>query len=154
MSQHAQVTQRERLDVRRRVNWKRAPILYARLALGTAFLSAVAGRFGLWDRSLDLKHFANFMQYTAEVNSFMSRSAIPFLACAATAAETTLGILLILGLWLRWVAICSAALLATFATAMAISFGLQSPMDYSVYSASSAAALLALYAARQDQTRV
>ena len=35
--------------------------LYARLALGAAFLSAVASRFGLWDRTLDLKHFAKFL---------------------------------------------------------------------------------------------
>jgi len=153
MSQHAQVVARKRLDIRTKVNWEAAGVVYARLALGTAFLSAVAGRFGLWDRTLDLKHFASFIQYTAEVNSFMPRSVIPFLAWAATAAETSLGTLLILGLWLRWVAPCSAALLAVFATAMAISFGLKSPMDYSVYSASSAAVLLSLYAARQDRNR-
>jgi hypothetical protein len=34
--------------------------------------------------------------------------------------------------------------------AMAISFGVKSPMDYSVFSASSAGALLALYAWRRD----
>jgi uncharacterized membrane protein YphA (DoxX/SURF4 family) len=78
---------------------------------------------------------------------------IPFVAWAATAAETSLGILLIVGLWPRWVALCSAVLLATFATAMAISFGLKSPMDYSVYSASSAAVLLALHSARQNPNR-
>jgi uncharacterized membrane protein YphA (DoxX/SURF4 family) len=110
----------------------------------------VASRFGLWDRTLDLKHFAHFIQYAGEVNSFLPRSVIPFVAWAATVAETSLGVLLIAGLWPRWVALCSAALLATFATAMAISFGLQSPMDYSVYSASSAAVLLALHATRQN----
>jgi hypothetical protein len=36
-----------------------------------------------------------------------------------------------------------------FGTAMAISFGLKSPMDYSVFSASGAAVLLALDASRQ-----
>lgn len=136
--------------IRERVNWEAAGVLYARLALGTAFLSAVAARFGLWDRTVDLKHFAHFIQYAGEVNSFLPRSVIPFVAWAATVAETSLGVLLIVGLWPRWVALCSAALLATFGTAMAISFGLQSPMDYSVYSASSAAVLLALHAARQN----
>jgi putative oxidoreductase len=144
MSQHAQIA--EPIAVREKVNWEAAGVLYARLALGTAFLSAVAGRFGLWDRAIDLKHFANFIQYAGEVNSFLPRSVIPFVAWAATVAETSLGVLLILGVWPRWVSLCSAALLATFATAMAISFGLKSPMDYSVYSASSAAVLLALYA--------
>jgi putative oxidoreductase len=42
-------------------------------------------------------------------------------------------------------------LLATFGTAMAISFGLKSPMDYSVFSGSGAAVLLALRAPRQSR---
>jgi uncharacterized membrane protein YphA (DoxX/SURF4 family) len=71
---------------------------------------------------------------------------IPFLAWAATVAETSLGILLIVGLWPRWVSLASAVLLALFGVAMAISFGLKSPLDYSVFSASSAAALLAVRA--------
>ncbi|HEU4532626.1 MAG TPA: hypothetical protein VFS00_00865, partial [Polyangiaceae bacterium] len=36
--------------------------LSARLALGGAFLSAVASRFGLWDGALDLEHFARFQR--------------------------------------------------------------------------------------------
>ncbi len=49
---------------------KRFAMLYARLALGSAFLSAVAARFGLWgDRG---PHpFAQFIRYTGEVNSFL-----------------------------------------------------------------------------------
>jgi hypothetical protein len=39
-------------------------VLYARIALGAAFLSAVAGRFGLWQRRPGMKHFADFIQYT------------------------------------------------------------------------------------------
>ena len=132
------------------INWERTGVLYARLALGAAFLSAVASRLGLWDRTLDLKHFANFIQYAAEVNSFMPRGVIPFIAVAATVAETSFGILLIVGLWPRWVALASALLLAMFGTAMAISFGVKSPMDYSVFSASGAAVLLAIDALRQE----
>ena len=133
------------------VKWEKAGLLYARIALGAAFLSAVGSRFGLWDRTLDLKHFANFMQYAAQVNSFLPGAVIPFIAVAATVAETSLGILLILGLWPRWVSLASAILLAMFGTAMAISFGLQSPMDYSVFSASGAAVLLALEARTREQ---
>jgi uncharacterized membrane protein YphA (DoxX/SURF4 family) len=119
------------------------------MALGAAFLSAVASRFGLWDRTIDLKHFAGFIQYTAEVNSFLPAAVIPLIAWTATVFETTLGVLLILGLRLRWVALASAILLAMFAIAMAISFGFKSPMDYSVFSASGSAALLWLHAAKQ-----
>jgi uncharacterized membrane protein YphA (DoxX/SURF4 family) len=137
-----------------RINWDRVGVLYARFALGGAFLSAVAGRFGIWDRTFDLKHFGGFLDYAGEVLSFMPKATIPYLACAATICETSLGILLILGLWPRWVSLASAALLAMFGTAMAISLGLKSPMDYSVYSASSAAVLLALQVSRQSACKL
>jgi putative oxidoreductase len=133
------------------MNWERAGVLYARFALGAAFLSAVAGRFGLWERTFDLRHFLGFLEYAGEVLSFMPKASIPYLAFGATACETFFGVLLILGLWTRWVAVGSAILLAMFGTAMAISFGLKSPMDYSVYSASGAAVLLALHAFRQNK---
>jgi uncharacterized membrane protein YphA (DoxX/SURF4 family) len=124
--------------------------LYARLALGAAFLSAVASRFGLWDGTLDLQHFANFQRYTAEVNAFMPAAAIPLLAWAATLAESTFGIALIAGIRVRWAALGSAALLALFGTAMAVSLGIKSPMDYSVFSASAGALLLALQEFRRS----
>jgi len=154
MNQHVQATTGNALGgislKLHTMTWKRMGLLYARIALGAAFLSAVAARFGLWDRTLDLKHFAHFIQYAAEVNSFLPRAVIPYIAVVATIAETSLGVLLILGLWPRWVSLASAVLLAMFGTAMAISFGLQSPMDYSVFSASGAAVLLALDAFRHN----
>ena len=118
--------------------------LYARLALGAAFLSAVAARLGLWD--LRPQPFREFIGYTGEVLSFVPSAAIPFCAVAATVAETTLGLLLIAGVARRRTALSSAALLATFGVCMAISFGIKSPLDYSVFSASAGALLLARHA--------
>jgi putative oxidoreductase len=114
---------------------------YARMALGAAFLSAVAARFGLWnDRG---PHpFAEFIRYTGEVNSFLPPVVYPFLAVAATAAEITIGVALIAGIKLRWTAIAAAVLLAMFGTAMAISGGIKSPLDSSVFSASACAFFL------------
>jgi uncharacterized membrane protein YphA (DoxX/SURF4 family) len=133
------------------VNWERAGILYARIALGAAFLSGIADRFGLyWGRNVGYGDFAGFVRYTAKVNSFMPAATIPFLAWAATVAELSLGLALVLGIWPRWAALGSALLLAIFGTAMAISFGIKSPMDYSVFSASAGAVLLALYQNRQS----
>jgi uncharacterized membrane protein YphA (DoxX/SURF4 family) len=124
---------------------KRLAILYARVALGIGFLSGVADRFGLWrGRNVGYGNFDGFVRFTAKVNSFMPASSIPFLAWAATAAELVLGILLLLGLWPRWTGLASAVLLILFGTAMAISFGAKSPLDYSVFSASAAAVLVAL----------
>jgi putative oxidoreductase len=125
-------------------------VRYARIALGAAFLSGIASRFGLWGKGVGYGDFAHFMQYTAEVNSFMPAFTIPFLAWAATVAELLLGIALIIGVWSRWVALGSAALLFLFGAAMAISFGLKSPLDYSVFSGSAAALLLALHPSRSS----
>jgi uncharacterized membrane protein YphA (DoxX/SURF4 family) len=134
----------------RTVNWERWGIIYARMALGAAFLSGIADRFGLYTgRNVGYGNFAGFVSYTAKVNSFMPAFTIPFLAWAATAGELFLGIGLILGVWPRWVALGSAMLLALFGIAMAISFGIKSPMDYSVFSASAGAVLLALYSDRE-----
>ncbi len=136
---------------RRAWTLERMGILYARFTLGAAFLSGIADRFGLYrGRNIGYGNFDGFMQYTAKVNSFMPAATIPFLAWAATAAELFLGIALILGIWPRWVAIGSAILLALFGIAMAISFGIKSPMDYSVFSASAGAVLLALYGNRKS----
>src|SRR5947207_5178284 len=130
----------------REVNVERWVMRYARIALGAAFLSGIADRFGLWGKTIGYGDFAHFVRYTAQVNSFMPAFTIPFLAWAATVAELVLGIALISGVWLRWVALGSALLLFLFGTAMAISFGLKSPLDYSVFSASAAAVLLAVCA--------
>ncbi len=124
---------------------ERFALVYARIALGGAFLSAVASRFGLWDGSVDLDHFPKFLEYTAQVNSFLPAVTIPLLAWAATIAELSLGIALVLGFQLRWTALVASWLLFLFATAMAISFGPKEPLDYSVYSASAGALLLALF---------
>lgn len=158
MNQHTNIASASMLSVTsqklREMNWERAGVLYARVALGSAFLSAVAGRFGLWHGTFDVKQFSDFLDYAREVLAFMPAASVPYLAWTATVCETSLGVLLLLGVWPRWVSLASAALLVMFGTSMAISQGLKSPMDYSVYSASSAAVLLALHAFRAHQHAV
>lgn len=70
----------------------RIAVLYTRLALSAAYLSGIAPRFGWWGKNVGYGNFANFERYTAQVNSFMPASTIPFLAWAATAAELFLGV--------------------------------------------------------------
>lgn len=123
--------------------------LFARLALGTAFLSAVLDRFGVWGPH-GAKHaswgdFAHFVKYTGEVMSlFPSSLTVPF-AWASTAAEAVLGILLIVGFKVRMTAVLTGLLLVSFALGMATGLGWKSPFDYSVFSAASAAFLLAFW---------
>lgn len=134
----------------RPLSLERLGIFYARVAIGAAFLSGIMSRFGLWGKDIGYGNFANFVHYTAQVNSFMPAFTIPFLAWSATAAELFLGIALVFGVKLRWSATASAVLLAIFGTAMAISFGIKSPLDYSVFSASAGALLLALFERRRE----
>ena len=126
------------------VVWERWAARYARVAIGAAFLSAVAGRFGVWSGHFDWERFVRFIERTRALNAFMPASAIPFLAWAATIVETTLGLALIAGVFVRWAALGSALLLAWFGTAMVFADGPKSPLDYSVFSASAGALLLAL----------
>jgi uncharacterized membrane protein YphA (DoxX/SURF4 family) len=129
---------------------ERFAVLYARLALAVSFLSGIADRFGLYTgRNVGYGNFRGFLNYTAKVNSFMPPSTIPFLGWSATFFEFTFGVLLLFGIWTRWVALGSAALLVLFGTAMAISFGLKAPLDYSVFSASACAVLLVLHEEKQ-----
>ncbi len=124
---------------------------FARVALGAAFLSGIASRFGLWGKGVGYGSFANFVRYTGEVNAFMPAWSIPALAWAATAAELVLGVLLVVGAWKESVALASAALLALFGVAMTISFGIKEPLDYSVFSAC-ACALLVAQAVRRERS--
>ena len=132
---------------------KKVLTLYARLAIAAGFLSAVADRFGLWGPPGSAKvawgNWKNFVAYTAVLNFFLPRWSAPILAVVMTIAETTLGILLILGLWQRVTAAVSAALLCLFALAMSVALGVKAPLDYSVFSAAAAAGLLYVCADKQ-----
>jgi putative oxidoreductase len=123
---------------------ERWAVRYARIAIGTAFLSAVAGRFGLWSGGLQWERFERFIQRTAELNGYAPTALVPVLAWAATILETTFGVALLFGFATRWVALGSAVLLAWFALAMAWYNGIKSPLDYSVFSASAGALLVAI----------
>ena len=123
--------------------------LFARLALGASFLSAVADRFDLWGpygaKNVAWGDFAHFVEYTSAVTSlFPSSSALPF-AWAATVAETLFGILLIAGFKTRMASVLSGLLLLSFAIGMATGLGIKTPLDYSVFSAATAAFLLAFW---------
>lgn len=112
-----------------------------RFALAAGFISAVAGRFNfLGNHSGGWK---NFLEYTAEVNSFLPANVIPSIAIISTILETLLGILLLTGFKTRYAALGAAFLTLLFALAMAVSFGIKEPLDYSVFAVSAGAFLLA-----------
>src|SRR5215831_17948226 len=92
--------------------------LFARLALGASFLSAVADRFGLWGqygaKNVSWGNFAHFVKYTGEVMSLFPSSSTVSFAWAATVAETLCGILLIAGFKVRMTSVLSGFLLLSF----------------------------------------
>jgi uncharacterized membrane protein YphA (DoxX/SURF4 family) len=121
-----------------------------RWALAITFLSAVADRFGLWGAAgtthASWGNWANFVAYTAKVNSFAPAAFVPALAWIATIAEVVFALALLLGVQLRLAAYGSAILLTLFAIAMTISFGPKAPLNYSVFVDAAAAWLLATFA--------
>jgi putative oxidoreductase len=127
-----------------------APLIL-RWALALTILSAVADRFGIWGppgaANISWGDWPHFVAYTAKVNSFLPRVLAPALAVMATAAEALLGVALLLGVFPRPVAWASAALLALFAGAMTLSFGIKAPLNYSVFADAAAALLLGAWPA-------
>ena len=121
--------------------------VFLRFALGLSFLSAVADRFGFWgsfgEHHVAWGTFARFVAYTGQLNWFLPKGTITTLAIVATCAETILGFLLLLGWQTRTAALLSGALLLLFAVTMAGALGIKAPLDFSVFSASGGAFVLA-----------
>lgn len=121
--------------------------LYLRLAIGTAYLWEVADRLGFFGTHgqphVGWGDWQHFIAYAKQVMSFLPASWVPFLGTLATIGEATFGLLLILGLFTRLAAIGSGILSFCFAIAMTISFGIDSPIGYSVFTLSAASLLLA-----------
>jgi uncharacterized membrane protein YphA (DoxX/SURF4 family) len=130
--------------------WSRATgysTVFLRAALGVSFLSAVADRFGWWGAygqpHVALGNFHRFTAYTGTLLWFLPAALIPAVAWTATAAETVLGLTLVAGFFTRVAALSSGILLFLFALAMASSLAVKAPLDFSVFSASAGAFLLA-----------
>jgi len=123
------------------------PSLYLRVAIGSAYLWEVADRLGILGANgrphVGWGDWQHFITYARQVMSFLPASLIPAFATIATIGEAAFGILILIGLFTRLAAIGSGILGFCFAIAMAISFGIESPLGYSVFTLSAASILLA-----------
>ena len=121
--------------------------LFLRLALGIGYLVPGLDRLGVWGKNgepgISWGDWQHFVQYAREVMSFMPASIVTVFAVTATIAEISFGILLLIGKWTRLAALGSGVLALLFALSMAISFGVVSPLSYSVFTVSAASFLLA-----------
>lgn len=129
----------------------RSASLFARLALGIGFLSAVADRFGWWGppggTNVAWGTFPKFLDYAARLNPWAPTAAVPTIAWSVTAAEVALGIVLLTGAYTRTAALLSGLLLLGFALGMTVGTGVKTAFDASVFPASAAAFLLATWPA-------
>jgi uncharacterized membrane protein YphA (DoxX/SURF4 family) len=123
------------------------PSLFLRIALGIPYLWFVADRLGVLGANgqphVGWGDWSHFMEYARQTMSFLPGPVIPFFAVAATIGELTFGLLLLTGFLTRLAAIGSGILSLLFALSMAISFGIESPLGYSVFTVSAASFLLA-----------
>ena len=122
------------------------PSLYLRIAIGSAYLWEVVDRLGILGANgkphVSWGDWAHFLGYATQVMSFLPSSLIPLFAVLASIGEAIFGLLILLGLFTRQAAIGSGILGFCFAIAMAISFGIESPLGYSVFTLSAASFLL------------
>jgi len=123
------------------------PQFYLRAAIGTAYLWEVADRSGLLGAHgqphVGWGDWQHFIAYATQVMGFLPAGMVPVLAAIASIGEGVFGLLLILGLFTRMAAIGSGILSLCFAIAMTISFGIDSPLGYSVFTLSAASFVLA-----------
>jgi len=121
--------------------------IYLRYAIGIGYLWQVADRFGCLGANgqphVGWGDWQHFLSYAGEVMDFVPARLVPFFAVVATIGELVFGLLLIVGLYTRVAAIGSGVLSLLFALAMAISFGIDSPVGYSVFTVSAASFVLA-----------
>jgi putative oxidoreductase len=121
--------------------------LYIRLALGIGFIYPVLDRTGFLGpadgQNIGWGNWESFLDYTHLLVPYLSRSMSDICGWFATIAETVFGIMLLLGFKTRVTAIGSGLLLLGFAVSMAIFLGFKAPFNYSVFSASAGAFLLA-----------
>lgn len=127
----------------------RATAFFLRLALATAFLSAVADRFGLWGPpgapGVAWGEFDGFLSYTASLVPLLPPGGVAVLGWLVTVAEVVLGVALLVGFRVREAAAASAVLLLGFALGMMVGDGVKAPLDASVLTASAGALLLSVH---------
>ncbi len=120
--------------------------VFLRISLATAFLSAIADRFGLVGgygaKNVAWGDWSHFVQFVAVLNWFLPKALIPALAASETIIELTLGVALLLGIYQRIVPWSSAALLMSFRFTMSFALGVKVAVDYSTFTAAAGALIL------------
>lgn len=123
------------------------PSVALRASLAGSYLWEVADRLGILGAHgqphVGWGDWTHFIAYARQTMAFLPPSWVPFFATLATIGEAGFGLMLLVGLFTRVAAVGSFLLALAFAVSMTISFGIESPLGYSVFSVCSASLLLA-----------
>ncbi|WP_300672289.1 DoxX family membrane protein [Soonwooa sp.] len=117
--------------------------LFLRIALAVTMFSAVADRFGFWGSNAAWGNWAAFEEYTRTLTFFLPSFLSKVGAYIATFCEIVFSILLLIGFKTKIIASATSLLLLSFGIAMTIALGVKAPLDYSVWTSTAAAFLLA-----------
>jgi len=119
--------------------------LFLRLAISVGFLSAVADRFGLWNKEISAwGNWNSFLEYTKLINPWFPDYVISAIGIIATTAEIIFALCLLVGFKTELFAKLSGILLLIFALSMTFSTGIKGVFDFSVFTASAGAFALSL----------
>ena len=114
--------------------------LFLRIAISFGFLSAVADRFGMWNKQVSAwGNWDSFLDYTALINPWFPSSMISTIGTITTSLEILFALCLLLGFRTELFAKLSGLLLLVFALSMTFSVGIKGALDYSVFIASAGA---------------
>ncbi|OOQ61739.1 DoxX family protein [Mucilaginibacter pedocola] len=125
----------------------KAPSVFLRITLAASYLWASADRLGFigahGQPHVGWGDWQHFMDYCHQVMGFLPDAMVQPLAVIATTAELLIGLMLLAGAYTRIAAVASALLSISFALSMAISFGIDAPLNYSVFTVCGASLVLA-----------
>ena len=126
---------------------------FLRISLSAGFLSAVADRFGLWNKELSAwGNWNSFIAYTSQLLPFLPSSLTSIAGMISTGLEFIFGIALLTNFKTSFFAKCSGLLLLLFALAMTFSKSIKVPLDSSVFTSSAAAFALSALLTGQPNT--
>lgn len=124
----------------------KVPQLLLRLALGLTFLTPVLDRLGilgpLGKGNIEWGDWEHFINYTQKLMPYFDRSMTNVMGGIATVVELVIAVLLIIGYKTKYAALVSSLLTLTFILFMSTSIGIQRPINFGVFTATTASFLL------------
>jgi uncharacterized membrane protein YphA (DoxX/SURF4 family) len=120
----------------------RLPQLLLRCALGITFLTPVLDRLGFLGESgtgnIEWGNWQNFVDYTNTLMPYLNRPVTNIMAGTATVSEFLVAVSLIIGFKTKYAALGSCLITLTFIMFMATSVGIQKPINFGVFTATTA----------------